>query len=174
MKDFMKIVNMLIAKLAIFLLTLNLSLIAHADKLDSESSFLTAKNEQINFEKYDENVLIVHFWATWFQPSYLELQELDQLQKDYRKKPLKVIAISEDFKDLEIIKDYYKKYNIKHLEIFVDPKNALFKKMLIKSLPFSFIVDKNYNIIEILPGTVNWKDPKIRKSLDQLTAEKPI
>ena len=45
-----------------------------------------------------DTTYVVNFWATWCGPCVDELPSFEQLQAQYKDKPLKVILISLDFK----------------------------------------------------------------------------
>ncbi|MBN9543337.1 MAG: TlpA family protein disulfide reductase [Alphaproteobacteria bacterium] len=161
MRDFKLFVNIL---LAIIFVIPNFS--ASASKISEDISFLNADNKKINLEAFENNVILIHFWATWCAPCTTEMQVIDKLQKDYRKRPFKVLALSEDYKGIEAVKSFYKKHDIKYLDEFIDDKNAIFKDMMIPSLPFSVLIDKSGNIVETYKGAVNWNDEEIRTTIE--------
>lgn len=159
MKYFMKIVNKLVLILSIFLSAFTYNNASALEKLPGEAIFLNHNNEPINFEHFEDQVLLVHFWATWCQNCFQEMKELDALQKEYRKQPFKIIALSIDFKGIEVVKKFYEQYHIKHLEIFLDQKNTLFKDFLINSIPTTLLIGKDLKVIETFNGITNWQDP---------------
>lgn len=155
MEYFTRIVKNLIAVIIIFSITTYNS-IAH--NVDDSYEFYNDKMELINFDHFDEQVVIIHFWATWCQSCFLELQSLDKIQKDFRKKPLKVIAISEDFKAIESIISYYAHNGIKNIQIYADPRNVLFKKLNMKTIPSTVILNKEHEIIGKFNNSISWGD----------------
>ena len=72
--------------------------------------------------------------------SLLFANELDILQKDFRKLPFEVLAISEDFKGIAVAEDHFNKYGIRHLKLYHDYKNSLFKAMGVVGLPTAFLI----------------------------------
>lgn len=50
-------------------------------------------------QKENDSIYVVNFWATWCKPCVKELPELEQLQKDYGNRKVKVILASLDFPD---------------------------------------------------------------------------
>jgi thiol-disulfide isomerase/thioredoxin len=138
--------------------------------------FIDSEDKVRHFEEWDGQVLIVNFWASWCTTCTSEMVELDELQKEYRKRPLKVIAISEDFKGIEAVKEFYKKYNITLLDAYIDQKSKLFKELEIIGLPTSFIVDYKNKIVARINGRINLHDEKILKLIKKhlKTARMPV
>jgi thiol-disulfide isomerase/thioredoxin len=138
--------------------------------------FLDSEAKIRHFEEWNGQVLIVNFWASWCTTCTSEMVELDELQKEYRKRPLKVIAISEDFKGIEAVKEFYKKYNITLLDAYIDQKSKLFKEFEIIGLPTSFIVDDKNQIVARINGRINLHDEKILKLIEKhlKTARMPM
>jgi len=100
-----------------------------------------------------------------------ELIALNNLQKDFRKKALLVLTISEDFKNVEAIDKFFIKYKIDYLDIYFDKKNKIYESLGIHHLPASYLLDFNGNIIaRSIPGIpVNWEDPELKRYLDEKT-----
>lgn len=55
------------------------------------------KNFEAFLRKENDSIYIVNFWATWCKPCVKELPEIEQIQKDYADKNVKVILASLDF-----------------------------------------------------------------------------
>ncbi len=116
-------------------------------------------------EEFDGSVVLVSMWASWCNVCVNELPELDLLQKKFLKKPIKILALSEDFKGMEKVTEFYKQYNIKYLDAYLDPKNAIFNQLGVVSLPTSFLVNSSGYIIAKITGEVDWGDEKINQLL---------
>lgn len=122
-------------------------------------------NNKHYFEEYEGKTLLVVFWATWCSSCVQEILDLDILQKDFRKLPFTVIAISEDYQGIEQIKKFYKDNDIRHLDIYHDYKNSLFKEFKVVGMPTSFIITPEGKNVGSFKGVVNWYDEKVRKIL---------
>lgn len=51
------------------------------------------------FHKKNDTLYVVNFWATWCKPCVAELPAFEQVHNEYKKKPVKVILVSMDFKE---------------------------------------------------------------------------
>lgn len=122
-------------------------------------------NNKHYFEEYEGKTLLVVFWATWCSSCVQEILDLDILQKDFRKLPFTIIAISEDYQGVEQVKKFYKDNEIRHLDIYHDYRNSLFKSFKVVGMPTSFIITPDGKNVGSFKGVVNWYDEKVRKIL---------
>jgi thiol-disulfide isomerase/thioredoxin len=135
--------------------------------LAPQIEFFDQNNNQHTLEEFEGKVLVVSFWASWCTICNKDMPELDKLQKDFRKKPLKVIAISEDFKGIDAVKSFYSANKIQNLEIFVDRKFKLFEAFQVVGLPTSFLIDKDGNIVAKAVSAVDWGATETHELLNQ-------
>jgi thiol-disulfide isomerase/thioredoxin len=132
-----------------------------------EVPFKNVDGKDVFLEQFDGNVLILNFWASWCSICINELPQLDALQKKFKKKPLRVINISQDFKGIEAVKAFYNQYNIKHLGMYIDDKNKLFNALGISVIPTSIIVNKDGLEVARISGPAMWEDVEIQDIISQ-------
>jgi thiol-disulfide isomerase/thioredoxin len=130
-----------------------------------EISFIDEYGGAHLLEEFDGSVVLVSMWASWCHVCVNELPELDLLQKKFLKKPIKILALSEDFKGIDKVKEFYQQYHIKYLDAYLDLKNAIFNQLGVVSLPTSFLVNSSGYIIAKITGEVDWADEKINQLL---------
>lgn len=121
--------------------------------------------EKHYMEEYEGRALLVVFWATWCSPCVQEMLDLDVLQKDFRKLPFTILAISEDYQGIKTVQEFYKSNDIRHLSIYHDYKNALFKDFKVVGMPTSFIINADGKNVASFKGVVNWYDEEVRKAI---------
>ncbi|MDC0865096.1 TlpA disulfide reductase family protein [Rickettsiaceae bacterium] len=127
------------------------------------SNFFDEEGNKIFLDSYEGNAVLLVFWASWCGSCSNTLPMLDNLQKDFRKLPFRVLAVSEDYHGVEKIKQYYKANDIKHLKIFHDYQNQLFKELEVVSLPTAFLINSDGKIKAMFKGITSWNDDNIRK-----------
>lgn len=127
--------------------------------------FFDEKEKKCHFYQYEGKTLLVTFWATWCSSCVKGFSELDNLQKDFKKLPFKVIALSQDYQGVLLIKNFYKEKEIKNLDIFHDYQNALFKYFNLSGLPTSFLVDEEGAIIMKIVGHMDWNKDRNREMI---------
>jgi thiol-disulfide isomerase/thioredoxin len=121
-----------------------------------------ASNEKHYFEEYEGKTLLMVFWASWCAPCVAEMVDLDILQKDFRKLPFAVLAISEDYQGVKAIESFYKLNDIRHLAVVYDYRNALFNAFGVAGLPTSFLITEDGMNVATFKGAVNWYDDDVR------------
>lgn len=133
--------------------------------LNSEQAFFDEQNNQLFLDQYEGTNILLVFWATWSGNSADNLPMLDNLQKDFRKLPFKILPISIDYQGVEVIKEYFAKYQIRHLEVLHDYRHQLYQELAVKSLPVAFFIDAEGKNKLLFRGFVKWYDDEIRKQL---------
>lgn len=122
-------------------------------------------NDRHFMEEYEGKTILLVFWASWCSGCTIEMPSLDILAKDFRKLDFKIIPLSIDYAGIDAAKEFYKKYDLRHLPIMHDYKNALFKEMNITALPTSILIDKDGKLIGKFTGDIAWHNDEIRKIL---------
>lgn len=133
-------------------------------------SFKDEKNNGHKLSHYKGDIILLHFWATWCQPCIKEIQELDQLQAEYQNQPFTILPISIDTTPIDTIIDFYQRYNITHLPVLQDFRNAAFnaaKAPLQQSaLPYTVIINHEEKEVARATGALKWHQPRMKKLID--------
>lgn len=130
-----------------------------------EIPFFDNNGERHFLYEFENNTVLLVFWATWCGDCVKEMLNLDILQKDFRKLPFKIITISQDFYDKNIIEKYFFSYDIKHLTIYLDYKNQLFNSFEVVGLPTSFLINQNGDVVVSFIGNTAWHNQEVREIL---------
>jgi thiol-disulfide isomerase/thioredoxin len=137
-----------------------------------EIEFRDINGKAYSFERFEGNVLLLHFWATWCSSCIEEMKHLDQLQKALRKESIIVLPISEDFKGVEVVKEFYKNHKLKNLLSFMDKNNELFALFEVSNLPTSFIIDIDGQNIAKITGAADWQSEEMINLLKSYVQQK--
>ena len=68
----------------------------------------------------------------------------------------------QDLQGIATIRDFYNNNEIRHLEVFHDYRNELFKDMDVVGLPSAFLINHNNKVVISFKGEIKWHDEKIR------------
>ena len=101
--------------------------------------------QSINLNDYRGKVVFVDFWASWCPPCLLSLPAYNQMRKDIGTAEFEIIAINvdEDTEDgLRFLEDHPVDF-----PVLVDPVGEIGKPYRIRTLPRSFLLDRNGQIV---------------------------
>jgi thiol-disulfide isomerase/thioredoxin len=115
--------------------------------------------------EFEGKTILLVFWATWCPSCAQEIPILDNLQKDFRKLPFEVIAVSQDFQGIEIVKKFFRLNEIRYLKIFHDYRNNLFKAYSIVGLPTALLINQEGKTVLRFNGSIQWQDDSIRENI---------
>ncbi len=135
----------------------------HDEFVDAENNIIGSEGNKVYLDQFEGSTILLVFWATWCGSCVNELPALDNLQKDFRKLPFKIVAVSEDYQGLEVVKKYFSDNEIRFLEAYHDPQNKLFRELSIVGLPTAYLINSDGKIKYIFNGSVKWQDDEIRR-----------
>lgn len=110
--------------------------------------------------------VFVNFWATWCPPCKAEMPEIEKLYQETKDSDLVIVAI-EIGEPLDTVKSFIdsNKYNFK---VLLDSDQSVSSKYGITSIPTSYFIDVDGNIISKRLGAMNINEMKVYiKTLDK-------
>lgn len=132
---------------------------------NEDTPFFDENGNKRFLTEFDGKTILLTFWATWCPSCVEEMPELDILQKDFRKLPFEVLAISQDNQGIDVIKEHFKNNDIRYLKIYHDNRNQLFLAYAVVGLPTSFLINKDGKVVVSFTGPIKWHEDEIRKIL---------
>ena len=131
----------------------------------SLNSFDYKKSQQLSSR--NKNLYIINFWATWCPPCVKEIPDLLDL-KNKLGEQLDVILISVDSNPTNVIPKFLKKNKIPVQNFFSDQKLDVSKKLNVKVMPTTIIINNKLEEVSRVVGYIDWKDPKVLNFLREL------
>ena len=128
-------------------------------------TFLDAKNKQVNLNKYQGNLIILNFWATWCAPCKEEMPSLDLLQKNKNLNNLKIFPINVGQENIEKASSFFNELGIKNLDLYFDPPITLAKKFGLRGIPTTILFNKDGLEFARIIGSINFEDKEFIKWL---------
>lgn len=110
--------------------------------------------------------VFLNFWATWCPPCKAEMPEIEKLYQETKDSDLVIVAV-EIGEPLDTVKSFIdsNKYNFK---VLIDPDQSVATKYNITSIPTSYFIDADGNIISKHVGGMNIDQMKAYiKALDK-------
>ena len=122
--------------------------------------------KDINLKDLKGKVIFLNYWATWCPPCRAEMPSIQQLYNDYNDK-IAFIFITNDPKE-KVVQFYQdKNHNFPTYQLASNPA----PEISTRSLPTTFIIDKNGRIVTKEVGASNWNSTGYRKMFDALLTE---
>lgn len=138
-------------KLMIFTAFLSFSLLSISqNRTLPKVDLKTLDNNTFNTSDFNNNgnPIVISFWATWCKPCIKELNNIAELYEDWQDETsVKVIAISiDDSRNMNKVKP---KVNalLWDYEVYCDPNGDLKRAMGVGSVPHTFLLNKNKEIV---------------------------
>ena len=130
-------------------------------------SFKNRFDKDIDLANFNGKLLLLNFWATWCEPCKEEMPSLDELAVDQKFKNLEILPINIGQEKINKIKDFYIKTNIENLDVFYDTDVRLAKKLLLRGLPTTLIINKDGEEIARVVGSIDFQDEKFKTWLQK-------
>jgi len=121
------------------------------------------EGDEINFNRSEESLVLLNFWATWCPPCVAELPSLQQLYNTYGNKVDFYLLTAEE---PEVVSSFLKKRGFDfpvYIQRFKGPD-----ELEVQSIPTTYLIDKNGVILIEKTGAADWNSEKFRDQLDLL------
>ena len=107
------------------------------------------------------NLMVLNFWATWCVPCKEEMPSLNQLSKKYPE--IVVIPINLENPNIRKAQRSFSELGAANLKIFFDPKFETVKKLNLRGVPISVIINKDLEEIASAIGEINFQSKKFEE-----------
>lgn len=125
----------------------------------------TINKKPFNWKSLKGKNVVLSFWATWCVPCIQELTVLDKLKRDYKGKPLEIVAVCTDgLSKKKEMKKIIKKARIKHIQILEGKSDAM-DTYGFNAIPTAFYINQKGKIIDKGQGYSEHLDEEIKKNL---------
>ena len=111
--------------------------------------------EEVSLSQQKGKYVLVNFWATWCGPCKVEMPSLEILHQRFKSKNFSLLAISNDMFGAQIVKPFIKANNLT-FPVLLDQQLQASNKFGVVSLPTTFMIDPEGNIIGELRGAEDW------------------
>ena len=121
----------------------------------------------IDLKAYRGQWVLINFWATWCPPCIEEMPSLELFYRKYQKENMTVLAVSIDKGSPDKVADFVKSYGLT-FQIFHDPAAEAASKFNVSSLPATFVLNPEGEIVSHALGGRDWMDPVIQDYFAEL------
>ena len=127
-------------------------------KTYEEVIFKDINQKNVNLADFRGKLVILNFWATWCVPCKEEMPSLDDLQSNNNLTNLKIFPINIGQEDISKSEFFFKKLNIKNLNIYMDAPITLAKKFSLRGVPTTILFNKRGEEFARIIGSIDFKD----------------
>ena len=133
---------------------------------NSNWQLVDLNGNSVNFQDFEKQVVLVNYWATWCPPCVAEMPSFQDLYDDYKEK-LVFLFIANDEKVR--VEKFIKKNNY-YIPVYFQITQSP-PEMQSNSLPTTYIINKEGEIVVNKTGAADWDSGKVRDLLDNLIQE---
>ena len=121
--------------------------------------------KDIELNKNDGKIKILNFWATWCAPCKKEMPSLDRLSANYPN--ILIFPINLEKPNPSKTKKFFEDLNIKSLSIYFDPEFELAKKLQLRGVPTTVLLNRDGKEFARIIGEINFYDKKFIEWINQ-------
>lgn len=130
---------------------------------DLTFAFEDFEGNQYSLEDFQDEVILLNFWATWCPPCRAEMPSIQKLYNEYGNKIAMILITSEE---KNIIRDYLEENNY-DLPVYIQ-KTALTPSFPVQSIPTTFLIARDGSLLLKKTGAANWNSDDFKSKLDNL------
>lgn len=137
----------------------------HPPLSEEDRSFLFEDLAGKSYElgDFEGEVILLNFWATWCPPCRAEMPSIQKLYDEYGDK-IAIILVSSEEK--EVIETYLQEQSY-NLPVYIQ-RTALPPSFPVRSIPTTFLINKEGQILLEKKGAANWNSEAFRQQLVEL------
>lgn len=144
--------------------------VADIDRLAPNCALTAFDNVQnYDLQQFKGQVLYVDFWASWCAPCAKSFPFLNNLETDFQKRGLKIVAINMD-EELDAGKKFLTLHPA-NFTVALDPGKQCAPAFDVQAMPSSYLVDRKGVIRKMSMGFKQAEAEQLRTTIEQLLKE---
>ena len=121
----------------------------------------------IRLSDYRGKLVLVNFWATWCVPCKLEMPSLEKLYQRFKSNSFEMFPISNDMFGEKVVRPYVAIKNFS-FPVLVDPLLKVSNRYGVVTLPTTYLIDPEGNVIGVREGADDWAKPSTFRFFEEL------
>ena len=120
--------------------------------------FKDINQKSVNLYDFKGKLILLNFWATWCAPCKEEMPSLDDLKSNSKFSNLKIFPINIGQEEITKSESFFKKLNIKNLDIYIDAPITLAKKFCLRGVPTTILFNKEGKEFARIMGSIDFNN----------------
>ena len=112
-------------------------------------------------------VVLLNFWATWCGPCRVEMPAMEELYRMFQRKDFEILAVSTDAEGVSVTKPFQQKNRLT-FPILHDDDYRVGLTYGARSLPMTFMVDRQGIVRHQIFGARDWSAPEAQQLIQML------
>ena len=121
----------------------------------------------VSLAQFRGKVVLLNFWATWCGPCRIEMPAMEQLYRSYPRKDFEILAVSTDAQGAAVTRPFQQEMGFT-FPILHDAEYRVGLMYGARTLPMTFMVDRNGVVRQNVPGARDWAAPEARELVQAL------
>lgn len=136
---------------------------AEREQLDTYNWVLMNENGQdVNFKQSENKVILINYWATWCAPCIAEMPSLQELYDEFKEDVDFYFVTNDEPKKVNV----FMQKNDYNLPTYRQRSQAP-RILQSSSLPTTYLISKNGEIIMKKIGAANWSSDKVKNTMKE-------
>lgn len=123
-------------------------------------AFNDVDGKAIDFSHYKGKVIMVNMWATWCPPCVRELPAIERLATKFKAEDFALLPISIDAEGKQQVQSFLNTLGMAGFNSYYDPEENLGQVFPLDTIPATFILDQDGQLIAFVRSFVDWDDAK--------------
>lgn len=123
--------------------------------------------ETVALADYRGKIVFLNFWATWCGPCRVEMPMMEELYQELKREEFVVLAVSTDAQGQAATRPFRESLGLS-FPILHDPEFRVGTSYGTRSLPITFLLDREGIIRHKIFGARDWRSPEAKRLIQTL------
>ena len=123
--------------------------------------------QMVSLSDFRGKVVLLNFWATWCGPCRVEMPAMEELYRQYPRKDFEILAVSTDAQGVAVTRPFQQENKLT-FPILHDADFRVGLSYGARTLPMTFMVDRNGIVRQQIFGARDWGAPEAHQLVQML------